>query len=284
MAAWLPLALLAPLGNMRRFCAAFSVVAVALVPAVLAAAGAAPPPPDGGHPGWPVGWGFTSHGGFPPLPESWRSYSLQRATVGYFMVRASAHSSTRQQQLLTKCGLLLAAGCCVLLRHMTCWDVPFVHGRAMRVGWTQRRSCGRRRGSASSALAGSSTASQAITATWRCTSSRRLRGSRACHAAAVIIAGSSSGGSSNRRRAALTAATSFQAAFAAASRVQNWPTMRQLPPSLAVELECVNAHDRMVADPAWFPGGSRDDQGAADDHTRPFSVTAATPKVRPTRT
>eukprot|EP01046_Picozoa_sp_COSAG06_P004024 COSAG06_NODE_163_length_21566_cov_9.641070_18_plen_382_part_00 len=70
------------------------------------AAVAPKPPAADPSPGWPVGWGFASRGGFPPLPPSWRSFSLQRATVGYFMGNASGMDSTAELQAEAKLGIV----------------------------------------------------------------------------------------------------------------------------------------------------------------------------------
>ena len=48
-------------------------------------------------PGWPVGWGFAAHGGFPPLPAAWQSYSLERSTVGMFLGNASGMESAAER-------------------------------------------------------------------------------------------------------------------------------------------------------------------------------------------
>lgn len=42
---------------------------------------------------WAVGWGFNSHGGFPPLPASWQNYRMKSASVGYFLGNASGMES-----------------------------------------------------------------------------------------------------------------------------------------------------------------------------------------------
>ena len=47
-------------------------------------------------PGWNVGWGFAAGGGFPPLPASFRSWQLNRSTVGYFLGNASGMDSVAE--------------------------------------------------------------------------------------------------------------------------------------------------------------------------------------------
>ena len=47
-------------------------------------------------PGWPVGWGFEAHGGFPPLPPAWQTYSLQKSTVGFFLGNATGMDSAAE--------------------------------------------------------------------------------------------------------------------------------------------------------------------------------------------
>ncbi len=47
-------------------------------------------------PGWPVGWGFAAHGGFPPLPAAFQGFSLERSTMGLFLGNASGMNSAEE--------------------------------------------------------------------------------------------------------------------------------------------------------------------------------------------
>ena len=57
-------------------------------------------------PGWPVGWGFASHGGFPALPAAWQSYSLQESTVGFFLGNASGMDSAAEEKAEVRLGVV----------------------------------------------------------------------------------------------------------------------------------------------------------------------------------
>ncbi len=57
-------------------------------------------------PGWPVGWGFASHGGFPPLPVAWQTYSLERSTVGFFLGNASGMDSAAELRAEVRFGVV----------------------------------------------------------------------------------------------------------------------------------------------------------------------------------
>lgn len=57
-------------------------------------------------PGWPVGWGFESHGGFPALPERWQSYSLKHSTVGLFLGNASGMESAEELAAEVRFGIV----------------------------------------------------------------------------------------------------------------------------------------------------------------------------------
>ena len=50
-------------------------------------------PASAAEPGWKVGWGFESHGGFPSLPAHWRSYAMRDSVAGYFLGNASGLDS-----------------------------------------------------------------------------------------------------------------------------------------------------------------------------------------------
>ena len=57
-------------------------------------------------PGWPVGWGFEAHGGFPPLPPAWQTYSLQKSTVGFFLGNATGMDSAEEVRAEVRLGIV----------------------------------------------------------------------------------------------------------------------------------------------------------------------------------
>ena len=57
-------------------------------------------------PGWPVGWGFQKRGGFPPLPPSWQTWSLQRSTIGLFLGNASGMDSADELRAEARFGVV----------------------------------------------------------------------------------------------------------------------------------------------------------------------------------
>ena len=60
----------------------------------------------GSSAGWPVGWGFVSHGGFPVLPKAWQTYGLQDSTVGFFLGNASGMDSEDELKAEVRLGIV----------------------------------------------------------------------------------------------------------------------------------------------------------------------------------
>lgn len=56
------------------------------------------------EPGWRVGWGFDSHGGFPIMP--WQRYQMNQSAVGYFLGNASGMESHKELMAESRLGVV----------------------------------------------------------------------------------------------------------------------------------------------------------------------------------
>jgi hypothetical protein len=58
---------------------------------------------------WPAGWGFISHGGFPPLPASWTNGSntkLSNSVVTYFVGNSTGMNNKAELEAQAKFGVV----------------------------------------------------------------------------------------------------------------------------------------------------------------------------------